>query len=75
MSKEHEARLIGKKDVEHGAHEVLGGDLAYQYGRDGMLANIGFDSAMAVMSNASFGTGPHTLQPVQDLQQGIKRLS
>jgi Ca2+-binding RTX toxin-like protein len=55
--------------------EAIGGDLTYQYGRNGTLANIGFDPAMAVMSNATFGTGAQTLQPVQDLQQGIKRLS
>jgi len=55
--------------------EAIGGDLTYQYGRNGTLANIGFDPAMGVMSNATFGTGAQTLQPVQDLQQGIKRLS
>ena len=71
MSEEHEARM----DVEQGAREAIGGDLAYQYGRNGTLANIGFDPAMVVMSNASFGTGVQTFQPVQDLQQGIKRLS
>jgi Ca2+-binding RTX toxin-like protein len=55
--------------------EAIGGDLAYQYGRNGTLANIGFDPAMAVMSNASFGRGTQTIQPAQDLQQGINRLS
>jgi len=43
MSEEHEARLIGKKDVEHGAHEVLGGDLVYpfqQYGNVGWLSAL-----------------------------------
>jgi hypothetical protein len=37
MSEEHEARLIGKKDVEQGAHEVIGGDLAYPFQQYGML--------------------------------------
>ena len=55
--------------------DALGGDLAYQYGRNGTLAGIGFDPAVAVMSNASFGTSAQTLQPLQDLQQGLKRLS
>jgi hypothetical protein len=55
--------------------DAIGGDLAYQYGRNGTLAGIGFDPAMAIMINPSFGAGVQTLQPLQDLQQGFKRLS
>jgi len=55
--------------------DAIGGDLAYQYGRNGTLAGIGFDPAIAVMSSASFGSAAQTLQPLQDLQQGPKRLS
>ena len=55
--------------------EALGGDLAYRYGLSGSLAGIGFDPAMSILSNASFGAAPQALQPLADLQQGLKRLS
>ena len=54
---------------------ALGGDLAYRYGLAGTLANIGFDPAVAILSDASFGTSAQTLQSQAALEQGIKRLS
>jgi len=54
---------------------ALGGDLAYRYGLTGSLANVGFDPAVAILSNASFGTAAQAFQSQAALEQGIKRLS
>ncbi len=54
---------------------ALGGDLAYQYGRNGTLAGIGLTAAQDVIGNTSFGTGAQTLQPLAGLQTGAVRLS
>jgi Ca2+-binding RTX toxin-like protein len=53
---------------------ALGGDLAYQYGRNGMLAGIGVDAAQEVLGNAQFGVQAQTLQPLAGLQEGAVRL-
>jgi Ca2+-binding RTX toxin-like protein len=55
--------------------EAMGGDLAYRYGLNGSLANIGFDPAVALMSSGAYGTAAQTLQPTATLEDGIKRLS
>ncbi|MFO1436343.1 MAG: calcium-binding protein [Gammaproteobacteria bacterium] len=54
---------------------ALGGDLAYQYGKNGTLANIGATPAQNVLAGASFATLAQTLQPIASLQTGTVRLS
>jgi trimeric autotransporter adhesin len=54
--------------------EALGGDLAYQYGRNGSLANIGLTPAQEVINAPGFGSGTQALRPIADLQQGQIRL-
>ena len=54
---------------------ALGGDLAYQYGRNGTLAGIGATPALATLSNASLGGSAQTLTPLAGLQTGSVRLS
>jgi Ca2+-binding RTX toxin-like protein len=54
---------------------ALGGDLAYQYGKAGTLANIGATPAQSVLSSASFATAAQMLQPIVSLQTGTVRLS
>jgi hypothetical protein len=41
------------------------GDLAYQYGRNGNMANLSMSTAQAVLAEQQFGTGE------QALQQGV----
>jgi hypothetical protein len=53
---------------------ALGGDLAYQYGKNGTLAGIGLTAAQEVIGNAGFGTQAQTLQPLAGLQSGAVRL-
>ncbi|MBI2319227.1 MAG: putative Ig domain-containing protein, partial [Betaproteobacteria bacterium] len=55
--------------------EALGGDLAYRYGLTGSLANVGFDPAVSILSNASFGAAAQAFQSQAALEQGIRRLS
>ena len=54
---------------------ALGGDLAYQYGKNGTLAGIGITPALDVLSNAALGTSAQTLTPLAGLQTGTQRLS
>jgi hypothetical protein len=54
---------------------ALGGDLAYQYGKNGTLAGIGFDKAQDVLTSAQFGTQAQTLRPLATLQDGFVPLS
>jgi Ca2+-binding RTX toxin-like protein len=54
---------------------ALGGDLAYQYGRNGTLAGIGVTPALDVLSNAALGTSAQVLTPLSGLQVGTQRLS
>jgi hypothetical protein len=54
---------------------ALGGDLAYQYGKVGSLSGIGLVPAQDVINASGFATGPQTLRPVAELQQGPLRLS
>ncbi len=55
--------------------EAIGGDLAYQYGKNGTLSGIGLAPAQDVLNAFQFGSGAQTLRPIQDLQQGQIRLS
>ncbi|WP_240481673.1 putative Ig domain-containing protein [Dechloromonas denitrificans] len=54
---------------------ALGGDLAYQYGKNGTLAGIGVTPALATLSDANLGTAAQTLTPLSGLQTGSVRLS
>ena len=54
---------------------ALGGDLAYQYGKNGTLAGIGVTPALATLSDANLGTTAQTLTPLAGLQTGSVRLS
>ena len=54
---------------------ALGGDLAYQYGKNGTLAGIGLTAAQQVVGDASFGSQAQTLRPLAGLQEGAARLS
>ena len=54
---------------------ALGGDLAYQYGLNGSLANIGLTPAQDVLNAPQFGSSAQTLRPLAELQQGQIRLS
>ena len=54
---------------------AIGGDLAYQYGKNGTLSGIGLTPAQDVLNASQFGSGAQTLRPIQDLQQGQIRLS
>jgi Ca2+-binding RTX toxin-like protein len=53
---------------------ALGGDLAYQYGRNGTLAGIGLTAAQEVLGDAQFGVQAQTLRPLAGLQDGAVRL-
>ncbi|MEF8704592.1 MAG: hypothetical protein V5B32_15395, partial [Candidatus Accumulibacter sp. UW26] len=54
---------------------ALGGDLAYQYGRNGTLAGIGVVAAQEALGNPGFGSQAQALQPLSGLQVGAQRLS
>ena len=54
---------------------ALGGDLAYQYGRNGTLAGIGVTPAFDVLNSAALGASAQTLSPLAGLQSGTQRLS
>ena len=53
---------------------AIGGDLAYQYGKNGTLAGIALGAAQSVIGDANFGTQAQTLQPLSSLQTGSVRL-
>jgi len=54
---------------------AIGGDLAYQYGKNGTLAGIGLTSAQQVIGDAGFGAQAQTLRPLAAIQEGSVRLS
>ena len=54
---------------------ALGGDLAYQQGRFGNLANVGTVGAQNVLAGSGFGSATQTFQPLSSLQEGLVRLS
>jgi Ca2+-binding RTX toxin-like protein len=53
---------------------AMGGDLAYQYGKNGTLAGIGLTSAQTVINDSNFGTQAQTLNPIASLQSGAVKL-
>jgi Ca2+-binding RTX toxin-like protein len=54
---------------------ALGGDLAYQYGKNGTLAGIGITPAFDVLNSAALGASAQALTPLAGLQSGSQRLS
>ncbi|MFZ2269843.1 MAG: putative Ig domain-containing protein [Azonexus sp.] len=64
-----DAQLAGSDNA------ALGGDLAYQYGKNGTLAGMGVTPALDVLSNVALGTSAQTLTPLAGLQTGTVRLS
>ncbi len=54
--------------------EALGGDLAYQYGRNGTLAGIGLNAAQEMLGDVQFGVQAQPLRPLAGLQDGAVRL-
>ena len=57
-----------------GDTQAIGGDLAYQYGKTGSLANIGLTAAQSTLANTQFGqTNQAINQP--GLSDGLVRLS
>ena len=54
---------------------ALGGDLAYQYGKNGTLSGIGLTAAQQVIGDGSFGSQAQMLRPLAGLQEGAVRLS
>ena len=55
--------------------EALGGDLAYQYGKNGTLTGTGLTAAQDVLNAPQFGTQPQTLRPLDTLKEGTVKLS
>jgi VCBS repeat-containing protein len=55
--------------------EALGGDLAYQYGKNGALTGIALNAAQDVIGSAQFGMQPQALRPLASLQDGLVKLS
>ena len=55
--------------------EAIGGDLAYQVGKNGTLSGIGLTPAQDVLNGSQFGSSAQTLRPIEDLQKGQTRLS
>lgn len=55
--------------------EALGGDLAYQYGKNASLTGIGYTAAQNVIGSSQFGAAPQTLQPLATLQEGVVKLA
>ncbi|MDQ1834352.1 putative Ig domain-containing protein [Massilia scottii] len=53
---------------------AIGGDLAYQYAKNGTLSNVSLTPAAAILANASFGTAAQTLQAGAALQDLSPRL-
>lgn len=53
---------------------ALGGDLAYQYGKNGNLSNVSITPAQGVLGSAQISTSAQALQPVANLQDTSPRL-
>lgn len=53
---------------------AIGGDLAYQYAKNGNLSNISLTPADTILSSAQFGTSAQNLQAVASLQDLSPRL-
>lgn len=54
---------------------AIGGDLAYQYGKNASLSGIGLVPVQDVINSAQFGSSAQTLRTLAELQQGQTRLA
>ena len=64
------AHLSGGSDTA-----AIGGDLAYQYGRNGSLTGVGLLAAQSVIDNASFGQTAQTLNSPTTWQAEVVKLA
>lgn len=69
------SNALSSCQLEGSDSAAIGGDLAYQYGKNGTLAGIGLTAAQGVLGDASFGNSAQNLQPLASLQVGSVRLS
>jgi hypothetical protein len=53
---------------------AIGGDLAYQYAKNGNLSNLSMISAQALLGASQFGTANQNLQNLSSLQDSSPRL-
>ncbi|MBX9901173.1 MAG: hypothetical protein K2Y28_10380, partial [Burkholderiaceae bacterium] len=53
---------------------AIGGDLAYQYAKNGNLSSFSYTPAQTLLANASFGSASQSLQPTANLQDTSIRL-
>ncbi|MGH8810294.1 MAG: hypothetical protein ACREX0_20630, partial [Noviherbaspirillum sp.] len=53
---------------------AMGGDLAYQYAKNGNLSNLSMTPAHALLNSAQFGTAGQNLQSLSSLQDSSPRL-
>jgi hypothetical protein len=53
---------------------ALGGDLAYQYGINGDLADVGMTGARNVLEGSQYGVGIQAFQSLSGLQEGVVKL-
>lgn len=60
---------LGSSDIA-----AIGGDLAYQYAKQGNLSNVSLAPAQALLGNPQFGAGNQNLQPAHALQDLSPRL-
>jgi hypothetical protein len=60
---------LGSSDIA-----AIGGDLAYQYAKQGNLSNVSLAPAQALLGNPQFGVGNQNLQPAHALQDLSPRL-
>ena len=55
--------------------DALGGDLAYRYGLAGSLAGLALTPVQGILADPGFGAAPQQLQSLQQLQNGLVKLS
>ena len=53
----------------------LGGDLVYQYSKNGNLNNLSVNPAQGILGSTQFGSTAQTLQPTASLQDSSPQLS
>lgn len=53
---------------------AIGGDLAYQYAKNGNLSSFSYTPAQTLLANASFGSASQSLQATANLQDASIRL-
>lgn len=54
---------------------ALGGDLAYQYGKNGAVSGLSLTASQSVINDSHFGTQAQTLQPLAGLPAGALKMA